>query len=190
MAESIRTSTIPIPRCSRSMACRVMQLNLTSAPAPAFATITKAATPTTPALCLPPLAITLTFSWKLTEASATGHLPRRGLALADNAVYGFAATPRVSIAYYVRRPSSGSFFNGTKLRFNYGTGIDEPSIYNQGSSLFNLLSTLPNGPELISQYHVSPIGPERSRDFDWGVEQSLWGGRARLGSHRLSRELL
>jgi iron complex outermembrane receptor protein/vitamin B12 transporter len=104
-----------------------------------------------------------------------------GVGLADNAVYGFAATPRVSFAYYVRRPSSGSFFNGTKLRFNYGTGIDEPSIFNQGSSLYNLLSTLPNGPELISQYHVSPLGPERSRDFDWGVEQSLWGGQARLG---------
>jgi iron complex outermembrane receptor protein/vitamin B12 transporter len=104
-----------------------------------------------------------------------------GVGLEDNAVYGFAATPRVSIAYYVRRPSSGSFFNGTKLRFNYGTGIDEPSIYNQGASLFNVLSTLPNGPALISQYHVSPIGPERSRDLDWGVEQLLWGGRARLG---------
>ncbi len=103
-----------------------------------------------------------------------------GIGLADNAVYGFAATPRVSMAYYVRRPSSDSLFSGTKLRFNYGTGIDEPSIYNQGSSLFNLLSTLPNGSELISQYHVSPIGPERSRDFDWGIEQSLGGGRARL----------
>jgi len=103
-----------------------------------------------------------------------------GVGLEDNAVYGFAATPRVSMAYYVRRPSSGSFFDGTKLRFNFGTGIDEPSILNQGSSLFSLLSTLPNGAGLISQYRVSPIGPERSRDFDWGVEQLLWGGRARL----------
>jgi iron complex outermembrane receptor protein/vitamin B12 transporter len=104
-----------------------------------------------------------------------------GVGLEDYAVYGFAATPRVSFAYYARRPSSGSFFDGTKLRFNFGTGIDEPSILNQGSSLFNLLSTLPNGSALISQYHVSPIGPERSRDFDWGVEQLLWGGRTRLG---------
>jgi len=103
-----------------------------------------------------------------------------GLGLQDNAVYGFAATPRVSVAYYARRPSSASFFNGTKLRFNFGTGIDEPSILNQGESLYNLLLTLPNGPQLISQYHVAPIGPERSRDFDWGVEQLLWGGRARL----------
>lgn len=67
------------------------------------------------------------------------------------------------------------------MRFNYGTGIDEPSIYNQGSSLFTLLSTLPDGPALISQYHVAPIAPERSRNFDWGIEQYLWAGRARLG---------
>ena len=104
-----------------------------------------------------------------------------GVGLADNAVYGFAATPRVSMAYYLRRPSSGSFFDATKLRFNYGTGIDEPSIYNQDSSLFNVLSALSNGSSLISQYRVSPIGPERSKDFDWGIEQYFWGDKARLG---------
>ena len=103
-----------------------------------------------------------------------------GVGFEDNAVYRFAVTPRVSFAYYVRRPSSDSFFNGTKLRFNFGTGINEPSILNQAESLYNLLLTLPNGLQLISQYHVSPIGPERSRNFDWGVEQLLWGGRARL----------
>ncbi len=104
-----------------------------------------------------------------------------GIGLEDNAVYGFAATPRVSAAYYVRRPASNSFFNGTKLRFNFGTGIDEPSILNQSLSLYNLLQTLPNGPQLISQYHVAPMGPERSRDFDWGIEQFLANGRVRVG---------
>ena len=123
------------------------------------------------------------FDYFMEAHGSLGHrvFATAGLGLEDYAVYGFAATPRVSAAYYVRRPSSNSFFNGTKLRFNYGTGIDEPSIYNQGSSLFSLLSTLPNGPALISQYHVSPLAPERSRDFDWGIEQLLWGGRARLG---------
>jgi iron complex outermembrane receptor protein/vitamin B12 transporter len=123
------------------------------------------------------------FGYFMEAHGSLGHraFATAGVGFEDNAVYGFAATPRISIAYYVRRPSSGSFFGGTKLRFNYGTGIDEPSIFHQGSSLFNLLSTLPNGLELISMYHVSPIGPERSRYFDWGVEQSLWGGRARLG---------
>lgn len=104
-----------------------------------------------------------------------------GIGLDDNAVYGFAATPRVSLAYYARRPLPNSFFSATKLRFNFGTGIDEPSIFDQGSSLFGVLSTLPNGAALISKYHVSPIGPERSRNLDFGVDQGLWGGRARLG---------
>ncbi len=103
-----------------------------------------------------------------------------GVGIEDNAVYGLAVTPRVSAAYYLRRLSSDSFLSGTKLRFNWGTGIDEPSILNQGESLYNLLSTLPNGSQLISQYHVSPIGPERSRDFDWGIEQLLCGGKVRL----------
>jgi len=121
-----------------------------------------------------------------TFLEAHGNLGHRvfataGVGLEDNAVYGFAATPRISLGYYARRPSANSFFSGTKLRFNFGTGIDEPSILNQGESLHNLLSTLSNGPQLISQYHVSPIGPERSKDFDWGIEQYFWGGRARLG---------
>ena len=123
------------------------------------------------------------FDYFMEAHGSLGHraFATAGMGFEENAVYGFAATPRISLAYYVRRPSPGSFFNSTKLRFNYGTGIDEPSIFNQGSSLYHLLSTLPNGSTLISMYHVSPIGPERSRDFDWGVEQSLWGGRARLG---------
>jgi hypothetical protein len=39
---------------------------------------------------------------------------------------------------------------------------------------------LPNGSELIKQYHVSPIGPETSRTYDGGVDQQLWNGRARI----------
>lgn len=122
------------------------------------------------------------FDYFMEAHGSLGHraFATAGLGLEDNAVYGFAATPRISFAYYVRRPVSGGFFDGTKLRFSFGTGIDEPSILNQGESLYNLLNTLPNGPQLISQYHVGPIGPERSRDFDWGVEQLLAGGRLRL----------
>jgi iron complex outermembrane receptor protein/vitamin B12 transporter len=104
-----------------------------------------------------------------------------GVGLNDNAVFGFAATPRVSLAYYPWQPSSNTFFGFTKLMFNFGTGIKEPSIFDQGSSLFNLLSTQPGGADLISEFNIAPIGPERSRTFDIGVEQGLWGGRARLG---------
>jgi len=104
-----------------------------------------------------------------------------GVGFEDNEVFGFAATPRVSLAYYLFRPSSNGFFSGTKLKVNFGKGIKEPSIFDEGSSLFTLLSKLSQGPGLISKFGVSPIGPERSRSFDFGFEQHLWNGRARLG---------
>jgi vitamin B12 transporter len=103
-----------------------------------------------------------------------------GMGLNDNAVFGFAATPRVSATYYLREPSSIGFWGHSKLRFNFGTGIEEPSIFDQGSSLFSLLSILPNGVDLIRQFHVSPIGAERSTVLDAGVEQGFWRERARL----------
>jgi vitamin B12 transporter len=117
---------------------------------------------------------------------ANGNLGHRlfataGVGFDHNAVFGFAATPRISAAYYLRRPQSGSTFNETKLKFNFGKGIKEPSITDQSESLYALLSTLPDGPELIKQYNIAPIGAERSRNFDFGVDQGLFGDRARFG---------
>lgn len=104
-----------------------------------------------------------------------------GVGLEDNAIFGFAATPRVSAAYYLRQPSSTHFLGHTKLRFNFGTGIKEPSIFDQGSSLFSLLSALPQGSDLIRQYQISPVGAERSSTLDAGIEQGFWSERVRLG---------
>lgn len=104
-----------------------------------------------------------------------------GLGFERNAIFGVAATPRVSLAYYLIRPRPQGLLSGTRLKFNYGQGIKEPSIFEETSSLFDLLSQLPNGPQLLSQFHIGSIAPERSRSFDFGVEQSAWNGRARLG---------
>jgi vitamin B12 transporter len=103
-----------------------------------------------------------------------------GSGLEDNGLFGFAATPRASLAYYLFRPSNARWLSGTKLNFSFGKGIKEPSIYYQSISLFDTLDALPNGSELIQQYHVSPIGPETSRTFDGGIDQQLWNGRARI----------
>ncbi|MGZ4866446.1 MAG: TonB-dependent receptor [Candidatus Angelobacter sp.] len=104
-----------------------------------------------------------------------------GVGVEKNAVFGLAATPRASLAYYVIRPSATGALAGTKLKFNYGQGIQEPDIFSASNSLFGLLSQLPDGPQLISQFHVGPIGAVRSRSFDAGVEQFFWNGRAKLG---------
>jgi vitamin B12 transporter len=99
-----------------------------------------------------------------------------GVGLENNAVFGFAASPRVSLAYYLRNPSGSDFLGATKLKFNFGKGIKEPSTGQQASALFNILT-----PEQIAQFGVSPVGPERSKTYDAGVEQRLWHGRATVG---------
>jgi iron complex outermembrane receptor protein/vitamin B12 transporter len=98
-----------------------------------------------------------------------------GVGLEKNAVFGFASSPSVSAAYYLRRPTANSFFAETKVRFNFGKGIKEPSTYEQGSQLFALLT-----PALRSQFGVHPVGPERSTALDFGIAQGLWHGRARF----------
>jgi vitamin B12 transporter len=103
-----------------------------------------------------------------------------GLGIEKNAVFGVAATPRASLAYYLIRPRSTGALTGTKLKFNYGQGIQESDTFSASNSLFSLLSQLPNGPQLISQFNVQPIGAVRSRGYDGGIEQLAWNGKVKL----------
>jgi vitamin B12 transporter len=99
-----------------------------------------------------------------------------GVGLEHNSFFGFAATPRVSLAYYLRKTTNAGIFGETKLKFNFGKGIKEASTLEQSGALITILT-----PAQIQQYGVGPIGPERSRTFDFGVEQRLWNGRSLLG---------
>ena len=103
-----------------------------------------------------------------------------GLGFEHNELFGYATTPRLSAAYYLRPPSSTSMWGETKLTFNIGTGIKAPDVFDEQSSLFAVLQTTPGGTDLIQRVALEPIGPERSRSFDVGVEQGLWGRRARV----------
>jgi vitamin B12 transporter len=98
-----------------------------------------------------------------------------GVGLENNSVFGFATSPRVSAAYYLRRPSGSSFVSDSKLRFNFGKGIKEPSTYQQANQLYALLTSGQR-----SQFGVGEIGPEKSQDFDAGFSQGLWKGRVRI----------
>jgi len=98
-----------------------------------------------------------------------------GGSIEKNAVFGVEATPRISLAYYPLQSASG-MFRTTKLNFNFGNGIKEPSIFDETNSLFDLLKQQPNGSQNIRQYGIKPIGAERSRSYDFGVEQALAGG--------------
>jgi len=100
-----------------------------------------------------------------------------GVGVVKNEVFGVAASPRVSLAYYLRSPLNPGFLGQTKARFNFGQGIEEPSTSQQASALFALLT-----PDQVQQYNISPIGPQRSRTWDAGVEQGLGNGRALIGA--------
>jgi iron complex outermembrane receptor protein/vitamin B12 transporter len=101
-----------------------------------------------------------------------------GTGLEDNGLFGFAGTPRASLAYYLMRPSGSGLFSGTKLHGSFGKGIKEPSIFQQTNSLYG---DLPAGSPLITEFKVHPLGPENSRTFDAGLDQQLLNGRARIG---------
>ncbi len=91
--------------------------------------------------------------------------------LEKNGLFGFAATPRATLAWQIA--------GNTKLRASFGKGIKEPAVFDQLESLYALLEQ--NGyTNLISQYHISPIGPEYSRSYDGGIDQFLSAGRTRL----------
>ena len=112
------------------------------------------------------------------EARATmlGHLfVTGGVGLDHNDVFGTAATPRVSVAAYLRPPSSTDALGDTKVTFNAGKGIKEPSVDQELSSLFVLVP-----PAIASGLGLEPIAPERSRTLDVGIEQGLAHGRGRV----------
>ncbi len=101
-----------------------------------------------------------------------------GGAIEKNAVFGVEATPRVSLAYYPFHRGNG-LFQGTKLKFSFGKGVKEPDIFDETNSLFDLLRQQTGGDQLIQKFGVKPIGAERSRSYDFGIQQSF-GKRALL----------
>ena len=99
-----------------------------------------------------------------------------GAGLENNGQFGFAATPRVSAAYYLVRPGATGAFTGTKLHGTFAKGIKESSVFQAQNSLLQLLT-----PQQAATLHVGPLGAENSRTYDVGVDQELFNGRARLG---------
>jgi vitamin B12 transporter len=88
-----------------------------------------------------------------------------GVRVEDNGSFGKVVVPRSSAAFLARR-GSGTF-GATKLKFNFGLGIKEPSFIESFS------------PEVAFRGNPN-LRPERSRSFDFGVEQRLWSDHAKV----------
>jgi vitamin B12 transporter len=110
------------------------------------------------------------------RASAQGRLfVSAGVGFDHNEIFGNEPSPRVSVAAYLRPPSAADALGDTKLTFNAGKGIKEPDLSQELSSLFALVP-----PATAASLGVTPVGPERSRTLDVGVEQGLARGHGRV----------
>lgn len=98
-----------------------------------------------------------------------------GGSLEKNHLYGIAGEPRFGLAYVPVRPGRG-WFHGTKLRANAATGVQEPSLSIENSSLFDELVQAGDTTD-IRKYGIRPLGPERSRTFDVGIDQNIHSDR-------------
>ncbi|NUQ27235.1 MAG: TonB-dependent receptor [Acidobacteriaceae bacterium] len=92
-----------------------------------------------------------------------------------NALFGLEGVPKLGIAWYPIAPGNG-FAHGTKLRFNFSKGVQEPTLTEQFSSLYSLLLSSGNS-TAINTYHVTPMNALRSRSYEGGLEQSLLSQR-------------
>ncbi|HEY0757999.1 MAG TPA: TonB-dependent receptor [Acidisarcina sp.] len=92
-----------------------------------------------------------------------------------NQLFGTETTPRFGLNYYAVRPGKG-LFRGTQVKFNFAKGVQEPGLFDQFDSLYGLLTQFKEG-SVATQNNVHPIGAERSRSYDGGVEQSLFSER-------------
>ena len=103
-----------------------------------------------------------------------------GLGYAHNEAFDNAYSPRLSVAAYLRQAQARDFWSDTRVTFNAGKGIKAPTTFQSTNSLFVLLQKTPATQALAASSGIGPIGPERGRNVDVGIEQGMWQSRARV----------
>ncbi len=96
-----------------------------------------------------------------------------GGSLQKNHLYGYAGEPRFGLSWVPVRPGPG-LLRGTKFRGNAATGVQEPSLATEFDSLYRQLEAAGDTAD-VALYRIEPLGPERSRSLDLGLDQSIYG---------------
>jgi iron complex outermembrane receptor protein/vitamin B12 transporter len=86
----------------------------------------------------------------------------------NNELYGIAGTPRFGLTWDAVRPGAKPF-HGTLLRANAATGVQEPSLVAQLTSLYTLLQQSGK-----PTFNIRPITAERSRTYYAGIDQNIF----------------
>jgi vitamin B12 transporter len=87
-------------------------------------------------------------------------------------LFGVQTTPRAAVSFYLFRPHKGAL-SGTRLLFNFGDAVREPSLTDQFYSLYNFLETN-GGQATIQAMGIAPISAPTSRMYEGGIAQSFF----------------
>jgi iron complex outermembrane receptor protein/vitamin B12 transporter len=98
-----------------------------------------------------------------------------GGSLERYSLFGTQTSPRAGLSYNVLRPRKG-IFSGTRVLFNFGDAVREPSLTDQFYSLYNFLETN-GGQSTIQQLGISPLAAPSTRTYEGGLEQAFFGER-------------
>jgi vitamin B12 transporter len=96
-----------------------------------------------------------------------------GGSLGHYSVFGTQTPARAGVTYYVVRPRNG-IFSGTRVLFNFGEAVQEPTLEDQFYSLYNFLQTN-GGQSTVQQLNLSPLSMPTTRLYEGGLEQTFFG---------------
>lgn len=90
-------------------------------------------------------------------------------------LFGTQTTPHAGVSFYAMKPRNG-IFSGTRILFNYGDAVREPSLTDQFYSLYSFLAS--NGGEsTIQQLGIRPLSAPTERTYEGGIEQAFFSRR-------------
>jgi vitamin B12 transporter len=95
-----------------------------------------------------------------------------GGSLERYSLFGTQTSPRAGVSYYVMRPRKG-IFSGTRVLFNFGDAVREPSLTDQFYSLYNFLETNGGQSTVAAVAHIARW-PRRRR----GPTKAAWSRRS------------
>jgi iron complex outermembrane receptor protein/vitamin B12 transporter len=90
-------------------------------------------------------------------------------------LFGTQTNPRAGVSFYAMKPRKG-VFSGTRILFNFGDAVREPSLTDQFYSLYNFLESN-GGQATVEQLGIKPIEAPTARTYEGGVEQSFLSQR-------------
>lgn len=98
-----------------------------------------------------------------------------GGSLEHDSLFGVETTPRAGVSFYALRPRNG-VFSGTRILFNYGDAVREPTLTDETGSLYRFLAG--NGDQGIAQsLHIGALAAPKVRTYEGGFEQAFLSER-------------